>query len=99
MNLRDAPKHHFAYLKNEWISFKPMGFRSFFLIEQLNNNKIEYAGQIWSTMLLYTRLQQTKRIQCAEEGNITNIFRLDHALHTKFSISLLHFVIKKIFFF
>ena len=34
---------------------------------------VECAGPIWPTMSFYTRLQQIKRIQCAEEANITNI--------------------------
>ena len=34
---------------------------------------IEYAGPIWLIMSLYIRLQQTKRIQCAENGNVMNM--------------------------
>ena len=43
LNPHDASKHHFADLKNDSISFKPMGFRPIFLMDQLNNNNIFLA--------------------------------------------------------
>ena len=58
------------------------------------------AGPIWPKMSLYQRLQQTKRIQCAEEKIITNINRSFSfpKLCIKCNVSLQHLVTKKVHF-
>ena len=60
----------------------------------VTNNRMCRANLAYNvTLYTITRLQQIKRIQCADEANITNIgpkhvFFLNHALHTKFSVCL-----------
>ena len=61
-----APKHHFASLKNDLISLKPMGFGTKIFMEQLTNNNIFFTFATYFKSSSSTTSRELQFAACSE---------------------------------